>query len=73
MLVSTYLVTVTFIFIYLKKLCLIIIIIIIIFFLKGIKEGWYDGGSIAFAVILVIVVTGIEWNASLKNIYFLLH
>ena len=27
--------------------------------LQGIKEGWYDGGSIAFAVILVIVVTGI--------------
>ncbi|RVW28164.1 Calcium-transporting ATPase 10, plasma membrane-type [Vitis vinifera] len=25
---------------------------------EGIKEGWYDGGSIAFAVILVIVVTG---------------
>ncbi|XP_061348918.1 calcium-transporting ATPase 8, plasma membrane-type-like [Gastrolobium bilobum] len=24
---------------------------------EGIKEGWYDGGSIAFAVILVIVVT----------------
>ena len=68
MLVSTYLVTVTFIFIYLKKLCLIIIIIF--FFLKGIKEGWYDGGSIAFAVILVIVVTGIEWNASLKIFIF---
>ena len=28
--------------------------------LQGIKEGWYDGGSIAFAVLLVIVVTGIE-------------
>jgi hypothetical protein len=27
--------------------------------LQGIKEGWYDGGSIAFAVVLVIVVTGI--------------
>ena len=40
------------------------------FFLKGIKEGWYDGGSIAFAVILVIVVTGIEWNASLKIFIF---
>lgn len=25
---------------------------------QGIKEGWYDGGSIAFAVILVVVVTG---------------
>ncbi|KAK1584228.1 hypothetical protein Q3G72_030968 [Acer saccharum] len=27
---------------------------------EGIKEGWYDGGSIAFAVILVIVVTAIS-------------
>ncbi|KAK6944577.1 Calcium-transporting P-type ATPase, N-terminal autoinhibitory domain [Dillenia turbinata] len=26
---------------------------------EGIKEGWYDGASIAFAVILVIVVTGL--------------
>ncbi|KAK3411184.1 hypothetical protein EUGRSUZ_J03161 [Eucalyptus grandis] len=25
---------------------------------EGIKEGWYDGGSIAFAVFLVIAVTG---------------
>jgi len=24
-------------------------------------EGWYDGGSIAFAVLLVIVVTGIAY------------
>ncbi|KAJ0462084.1 putative P-type Ca(2+) transporter [Helianthus annuus] len=24
---------------------------------EGIKEGWYDGGSIALAVIIVIVVT----------------
>ncbi|KAK8916917.1 Calcium-transporting ATPase 8, plasma membrane-type [Platanthera zijinensis] len=24
---------------------------------EGVKEGWYDGGSIAFAVILVILVT----------------
>jgi hypothetical protein len=30
------------------------------FFFQGIKEGWYDGASIAFAVILVIVVTGME-------------
>lgn len=29
------------------------------FLFQGIEEGWYDGGSIAFAVILVIVVTGI--------------
>lgn len=28
-------------------------------FLQGVEEGWYDGGSIAFAVVLVIVVTGI--------------
>ncbi|CAJ2649840.1 unnamed protein product [Trifolium pratense] len=27
---------------------------------EGIKEGWYDGGSIAFAVFLVIAVTGIN-------------
>lgn len=25
---------------------------------QGIKEGWYDGGSIALAVMIVIVVTG---------------
>lgn len=28
-------------------------------FSQGVKEGWYDGGSIAFAVFLVIFVTGI--------------
>ncbi|XP_029118614.1 calcium-transporting ATPase 5, plasma membrane-type isoform X2 [Elaeis guineensis] len=27
---------------------------------EGVKEGWYDGGSIAFAVILVILVTAIS-------------
>lgn len=27
---------------------------------QGIKEGWYDGGSIAVAVILVILVTGVD-------------
>lgn len=27
-------------------------------FHQGVKEGWYDGASIAFAVFLVIVVTG---------------
>lgn len=27
-------------------------------FAQGVKEGWYDGGSIAFAVVLVIIVTG---------------
>ncbi|KAI3930346.1 hypothetical protein MKW92_019166 [Papaver armeniacum] len=27
---------------------------------EGWKEGWYDGGSIAFAVILVIVVTAVS-------------
>ncbi|KAK7820124.1 calcium-transporting atpase 10 [Quercus suber] len=33
----------------------------------GIKEGWYDGGSIAFAVILVIVVTAIsDYKQSLQ-------
>ncbi|KAI3416711.1 FPL domain-containing protein [Psidium guajava] len=33
----------------------------------GIKEGWYDGGSVAFAVILVIVVTAIsDYRESLQ-------
>jgi hypothetical protein len=27
-------------------------------FLQSVSEGWYDGGSILFAVILVILVTG---------------
>ncbi|KAG5242859.1 calcium-transporting ATPase 10, plasma membrane-type [Salix suchowensis] len=31
---------------------------------EGIKEGWYDGASIAFAVILVIVVTGMDIHDS---------
>lgn len=29
---------------------------------QGPKEGWYDGGSIAVAVIIVILVTGIFYN-----------
>ncbi|RWR75246.1 calcium-transporting ATPase 10, plasma membrane-type [Cinnamomum micranthum f. kanehirae] len=34
---------------------------------EGIKEGWYDGGSIAFAVILVVVVTAIsDYKQSLQ-------
>ncbi|RDY04261.1 Calcium-transporting ATPase 10, plasma membrane-type [Mucuna pruriens] len=34
---------------------------------EGIKEGWYDGGSIAFAVILVIAVTAIsDYKQSLQ-------
>ncbi|CAF2330869.1 unnamed protein product [Brassica napus] len=34
---------------------------------EGIKEGWYDGGSIAFAVILVIVVTAVsDYKQSLQ-------
>ncbi|KAH9304952.1 hypothetical protein KI387_009356, partial [Taxus chinensis] len=34
---------------------------------EGIKEGWYDGGSIAFAVILVIFVTAIsDYRQSLQ-------
>ncbi|GMN55255.1 hypothetical protein TIFTF001_024360 [Ficus carica] len=34
---------------------------------EGIDEGWYDGGSIAFAVILVIVVTAIsDYRQSLQ-------
>ncbi|KAF3786790.1 Calcium-transporting ATPase 8 plasma membrane-type [Nymphaea thermarum] len=30
---------------------------------EGIKEGWYDGGSIAFAVFLVIFVTGMSFSS----------
>ncbi|KAK0571958.1 hypothetical protein LWI29_023972 [Acer saccharum] len=34
---------------------------------EGIKKGWYDGGSVAFAVILVIVVTAIsDYRQSLQ-------
>ncbi|KAI3868963.1 hypothetical protein MKX03_003334 [Papaver bracteatum] len=34
---------------------------------EGWKEGWYDGGSIAFAVILVIVVTAVsDYKQSLQ-------
>ncbi|GLU10550.1 hypothetical protein SLE2022_273430 [Rubroshorea leprosula] len=34
---------------------------------EGPKEGWYDGGSIAFAVILIIVVTAIsDYKQSLQ-------
>ncbi|GAB4853495.1 Calcium-transporting ATPase 10, plasma membrane-type [Ancistrocladus abbreviatus] len=34
---------------------------------EGITEGWYDGGSIAFAVILVIVVTAVsDYRQSLQ-------
>lgn len=34
---------------------------------EGIKEGWYDGGSILFAVFLVIVVTAIsDYKQSLQ-------
>ncbi|KAI7751632.1 hypothetical protein M8C21_007651 [Ambrosia artemisiifolia] len=35
--------------------------------LMGIKEGWYDGGSIAMAVIIVIVVTAVsDYKQSLQ-------
>ncbi|XP_068331492.1 calcium-transporting ATPase 8, plasma membrane-type-like [Pyrus communis] len=34
---------------------------------EGIKEGWYDGGSIAFAVLLVIVVKAVsDYRQSLQ-------
>ncbi|KAL8254770.1 hypothetical protein R6Q59_032991 [Mikania micrantha] len=34
---------------------------------EGIKEGWYDGGSIALAVIIVIIVTAIsDYKQSLQ-------
>ncbi|KAH7572514.1 hypothetical protein JRO89_XS04G0268000 [Xanthoceras sorbifolium] len=38
---------------------------------EGIKKGWYDGGSIAFAVILVIVVTGIVPDLSTLSLHHL--
>ncbi|KAF7806692.1 calcium-transporting ATPase 8, plasma membrane-type-like [Senna tora] len=56
-----------------KDLTLIILIVAAVASLalgiksEGIKEGWYDGGSIAFAVILVIVVTAIsDYKQSLQ-------
>ncbi|OVA07520.1 Cation-transporting P-type ATPase [Macleaya cordata] len=34
---------------------------------EGLKKGWYDGGSIAFAVLLVIVVTAVsDYRQSLQ-------
>ncbi|GAB2268483.1 Calcium-transporting ATPase 9, plasma membrane-type [Dionaea muscipula] len=34
---------------------------------EGLKEGWYDGGSITFAVLLVIVVTAVsDYRQSLQ-------
>ncbi|KAJ4953742.1 hypothetical protein NE237_030574 [Protea cynaroides] len=34
---------------------------------EGIKQGWYDGGSIAFAVVLVIIVTAVsDYRQSLQ-------
>ncbi|KAF3430971.1 hypothetical protein FNV43_RR25701 [Rhamnella rubrinervis] len=34
---------------------------------EGLEEGWYDGGSIAFAVILVIIVTAVsDYRQSLQ-------
>lgn len=34
---------------------------------KGVKEGWYDGGSISFAVFLVIMVTAVsDYRQSLQ-------
>lgn len=38
----------------------LIYVLLIMNSLQGIEEGWYDGGSIAFAVLLVIFVTGVE-------------
>lgn len=29
---------------------------------QGLKEGWYDGGSILLAVIIVVVVTGTHFS-----------
>ncbi|KAJ8431754.1 hypothetical protein Cgig2_028971 [Carnegiea gigantea] len=56
-----------------QDLTLIILIIAAILSLalgiktEGIKEGWYDGGSIIFAVLLVILVTAIsDYRQSLQ-------
>lgn len=56
-----------------QDLTLIILIIAAILSLalgiktEGIKEGWYDGGSIVFAVLLVILVTAIsDYRQSLQ-------
>jgi Ca2+-transporting ATPase len=35
--------------------------------LQGIKEGWYDGASIGFAVLLVVFVTGIA--SAITSVY----
>lgn len=40
----------------------ILLTIILSYVFKGLKEGWYDGGSIALAVIIVIIVTGIGFT-----------
>lgn len=37
------------------------------------KEGWYDGGSIAFAVFLVIIVTGTEFDLIIVSLLELVH
>ncbi|XP_047179918.1 calcium-transporting ATPase 9, plasma membrane-type isoform X2 [Vigna umbellata] len=43
--------------------CLVVNLVII----HGLAEGWYDGGSIAFAVLLVIVVTAVsDYRQSLQ-------
>ncbi|KAI5059228.1 hypothetical protein GOP47_0025547 [Adiantum capillus-veneris] len=56
-----------------KDLTLIILIVCAVLTLslgmktRGVKEGWYDGVSIAFAVILVILVTSIsDYRQSLQ-------
>lgn len=41
--------------------------------LQGIDDGWYDGGSIAFAVILVIVVTGIWMDMLIEYVCMGMH
>jgi hypothetical protein len=33
---------------------------------QGVKEGWYDGTAILFAVLIVIVTTGKQLSSFLK-------
>jgi Ca2+-transporting ATPase len=39
---------------------------------EGVKEGWYDGTSIAFAVFLVILVTGMVLVFHILYLYLLI-
>lgn len=42
-------------------------------YFQGIDDGWYDGGSISIAVVLVIIVTGNFRKQLLLIKYFFIH